>query len=187
MPDGWAKKFGHLFCEDLREVLERNNFLDEYVVLQVKEKYGQLRWYDNAPEEWYNHMDAWEYISEHTCVKCGKFPVPMRDDGWISPWCDECFRELHPNAPEEQLKKWTYNEPLVEYLFVRKDEYIDMKPYYEKLGYNGPMLSKETYEKYTYYKESLKKWIKENGPIKDPAIIPYEIQQLNPLKEKENE
>ena len=27
----------------------------------------------------------WEYISEHTCINCGKFPAPMRYNGWISP------------------------------------------------------------------------------------------------------
>ena len=40
MPQGWKKCFGELLCQDLKEELVRNDFLDKYQVVQVKEKYG---------------------------------------------------------------------------------------------------------------------------------------------------
>lgn len=151
---GWKIRFGMPFIEDLREVLVKNNCLDNYLVVQIKEKFGSLRWYSyGEPEEWLDHMYAWEYISEHTCKKCGKFPVPMRDDGWLSPWCDECFRSIHPKATEEDFKKWSrMSEELLdgkplEYIIYtifsnsgNEILKIDMKPYYEKIGYTGEVV-----------------------------------------------
>ena len=46
MPDGWRKAFGEQMCEEIREELVRANYLDQYRITQIKEKYGSLRWYD---------------------------------------------------------------------------------------------------------------------------------------------
>ena len=200
LEDGWRIRFGIPFVEDLNEVLTKNNYVDKYRIIQVKEKYGQLRWYDfGAPEEWDDHMNAWEYISEHTCKKCGKFPVPMRDDGWISPWCDECFGSWNPKYyTEERKKEFTHKEfgtdRLLEYLTIRKwhkdyseSYYIDLKPYYEKIGYTdfSNLISKYEVIRYEEYEEALRKFKKINNLtyIKDPQIIPLEIQEMNPFKE----
>ena len=149
IPQGWWKFFGLAYLDDLKEVLEKYNYVDKFRFLQVKEKFGGLRAYNSgAPEEWFSHEYAWEYISEHTCVNCGKFPVRMRDDGWVCPWCDDCFKENHNNLNEEEFakysEKWTIDKDdrLQEYLVINhfsKDgdyqEWIDMKPYYDKLGW----------------------------------------------------
>lgn len=194
--DGWCIRFGLAFCKDLKEVLTETNCLDDYHIYQVKEKYGQLRWYDNSPKEWDNHMHAWEYISEHTCRKCGKFPVPMRDDGWISPWCDDCFGYWRKTPfTEGEKEKYTHREfgtdrileyiPIKTYKLGNKETiYIDMKPYYDKIGYEYEnLITKEELEQYQYYEKCLDDWEDMNGKIKDPKIIPYEIQHLNPFRE----
>lgn len=143
MPKGWRIAFSIPFCEDLKQVLLRNNALEDYHILQIKEKYGQLRWYDNAPEEWNEHMYAWEYISEHTCIECGEFPVPMRYFSWISPYCDEhawCNREWSEEQKQE-LTEENWNGHLPEFItykrFSKNGEeivQIDLKPYYQKLN-----------------------------------------------------
>ena len=46
MPDGWRKAFGEQMCEDIREELVRAEYLDQYRITQIKEKYGTLCWYD---------------------------------------------------------------------------------------------------------------------------------------------
>mgnify|MGYP001260663766 CR=1 FL=1 len=46
MPDGWRKAFGEQMCEDVREELVRAEYLDQYRISQIKEKYGTLCWYD---------------------------------------------------------------------------------------------------------------------------------------------
>lgn len=150
IPEGWWKFFGLAYLDDLKEVLEKHDFLDKFRFSQVKEKFGGLRAYNNgAPEEWFSHEHAWEYISEHTCVNCGKFPAKMRDDGWMYPLCDECLREIHSNLNEDEFKqyseKWTIDKDsrLQEFLIINHyskdgnyEELIDMKPYYKKLGWN---------------------------------------------------
>ena len=149
IPHGWWKRWGLAYLDDLKEVLEKYDFLDKFRFLQVKEKYGGLRAYNSgAPEEWFSHESAWEYISEHTCINCGKFPVRMRDDDWVCPWCDDCFKENHDNLSEDEFakysEKWTIDKDvrLQEYLVINhfsKDgnyqEWIDMKPFYDKIGW----------------------------------------------------
>ena len=95
IPKGWKKAFGIQMCEELRDILIEADYLDKYQVVQAKEKYGVLRIYDNGvPESIYDKYQAWlvkyEALSRDTCICCGK-PGKMRNDGWISPWCDECY------------------------------------------------------------------------------------------------
>ena len=106
MPEGWKKRFGEELCEDLKEELEKCNYLDKYRIVQLKEKYSSMRLYDGgSPRE--SHVqeiiDKYEHISGRTCVCCGKFPVPVTDAGWILPICKECFeKKVNVNGPYEK-------------------------------------------------------------------------------------
>lgn len=137
IPRGWWKRFGLSWCKDLKECCEKEGInCADVCILQAKEKYGELRVYlMNEPDCWFEHEYAWEYISEHTCIDCGKFPCEKVTTGWISPLCEKCENNLPgdyiiENSPLEEFisySKWE-NEGKVEHL-------IDMKPYYEKIGY----------------------------------------------------
>lgn len=88
MPDGWRKAFGEQMCEEIREVLIKYDYLDKYRIVQIKEKFGSLRWYDNgAPKEVFDIIDKYEAISERTCIICGQ-PATLISKGWIYPFCD---------------------------------------------------------------------------------------------------
>ena len=90
MPDGWRKAFGEQMCEEILEELKANNFVDDYRIVQIKEKYGGLRWYDDGfTKKGYEIIRKYEDISERICIKCGK-PATKISMGWICPWCDEC-------------------------------------------------------------------------------------------------
>ena len=148
IPEGWWKRWGIQYCEDFLNYLKKENIdPNEVYIEQAKEKYGGLRVYLNIfPKNWYEHEYAWEYISEHTCIRCGKFPVRLRDDGWISPYCDDCFRKAHPKSSEESLEKWTCDpnkgrmqEYLLYHIYKNGEEFdrtIDMKPYYKMIGWD---------------------------------------------------
>lgn len=96
MPDGWRKAFGEQICEEIQKelsLLPEKARLD-YRITQIKEKYGSLCWYCN----WYTDeiskiIRKYERISERTCIKCGA-PATKISLGWISPWCDECAKEV---------------------------------------------------------------------------------------------
>lgn len=55
MPEGWKIAFGEQMCEELRNELIKWDYLEEYRIAQVKEKYGSLRWYD-----WFTPVGSFE-------------------------------------------------------------------------------------------------------------------------------
>lgn len=96
MPEGWRKRFGDELLEEIREGLIEANYLDKYRIIDIKEKYGELHWYDcGAPQKVYDAITKYSYLSNHICINCGAMPVPLIDDGWISPYCFECFKEMY--------------------------------------------------------------------------------------------
>lgn len=99
MPAGWKKAFGIPMCEEIREDLIKCNFLNEYRILQIKEKYGELRWYDGGvpvESKAYDIIDKYTKKSRYTCIRCGR-PATKISRGWISPYCDRCAEELSKN------------------------------------------------------------------------------------------
>lgn len=94
MPKGWRIAFGIKMLEEIRAELIKNDFLDKYRIIQIKEKYGQLRWYDNgSTNEILNIITKYEQLSEITCIVCGA-PATQISLGWISPYCDYCAAEF---------------------------------------------------------------------------------------------
>lgn len=96
IPEGWVKAFGEQMCEELKEALEEYNYVDDYIIVQAKEKYNQLRIYDNGIPKGcraWDVIDKYSNIAERTCVKCGK-PATKVSMGWISSWCDDCAKEV---------------------------------------------------------------------------------------------
>ena len=96
LPDGWVKRFGEQMIDEIYNVvhkaeLEYEDF--EYYVLQVKEKYGTLRWYDAGfPDKYYDELqeiiDRYEVLSSETCAVCGE-EGRMSREGWHMPYCDK--------------------------------------------------------------------------------------------------
>ena len=94
IPDGWYKAFGEQMIDELNELLVKYNFVNKYRIIQIKEKFAQLRWYDNGvPEEasleYWQWLDKYERLSEETCTKCGDKSTHF-STGWITPLCDRC-------------------------------------------------------------------------------------------------
>lgn len=97
MPNGWRVAFGEQMCEELHQLLKKANFVDQYQIVQIKEKWGYLHWYDSGvpdeiSEEYYKLIRKYEELSKRTCIECGA-PATKISCGWISPWCDKCAEE----------------------------------------------------------------------------------------------
>ena len=88
--DGWFD-----IIRDLSEALTK---LDaelgtETEAVQVKEKYGTLRFYiTDGTELHYEAIDDAECQSAVTCEQCGK-PGTLRRGGWMTTRCDECYEK----------------------------------------------------------------------------------------------
>lgn len=106
MPKGWKKCFGISMCKEIKASLKRSNYLYKYRIMQIKEKYGSLRWYDaGSPEEVKKIIQKYEYISERTCIICGR-PATKISQGWISPYCDDCYKKYYKDQPYSVFKTW---------------------------------------------------------------------------------
>jgi hypothetical protein len=97
LPEGWRKAFCPKMWDELKEILEKHNYLDKFRFVQIKEKWGALRIYDNgAPEEVYDEIEDWEAkyekLSEEVCINCGK-PSKYVTLGWITFVCEDCAKE----------------------------------------------------------------------------------------------
>lgn len=104
IPRGWVKAFGKLMCEDIMEILKKKNMVDKYKVYQAKEKFGELRWYDNSGDPEIGALIAkYSYISSFTCVDCGKLNASVLYQGYIYPSCYECYHKRHKGISKEEF------------------------------------------------------------------------------------
>ena len=98
IPEGWAKAFGIQMCDELLEILKEGNCLNDYRIVQIKEKYGSLRIYDNGTpleirDKYYTWLQKYEDLSEKICIMCGE-PATHETRGWINHVCESCYNEI---------------------------------------------------------------------------------------------
>ena len=94
LPEGWRIAFGEDICKEIMDELVEHDLVDKYRITQIKEKFGDLRWYDNgSPNGVVNEIvDKYESLSARTCICCGR-PARFITRGWISPYCENCLTE----------------------------------------------------------------------------------------------
>lgn len=104
--DGWVNSFIPQLKDELFDLL--GSYVEQFNVLQIKEKFGSLVLYWNFDldglqneyvedvEELYEKIEdllhKYADLSSKTCIVCGESGV-MRDDYWITPWCDKCYEK----------------------------------------------------------------------------------------------
>lgn len=95
MPEGWRKAFGEQMCKEIKSSMTKKE-LKNYKVLQIKEKFGGLRWYDSCGSRSVTSgiIEKYEKISFSTCVICGKPHSRFITTGWMSPYCKECWERI---------------------------------------------------------------------------------------------
>lgn len=103
---GW-QDLGYEMCKEIQSVLEKYNLVDKFEVHQIKEKYGELRFYwgftkedvdRSIFDELHEINRKYENLSRRTCIVCGK-PAKYITTGWISPYCENCIK------PNWKIKK----------------------------------------------------------------------------------
>ena len=102
--DGWFELIKEL-CEKLKALQ-----LKDFKVIQVKEKFGGLRFYYaiNGKPERVDEVDRLineaEGKSCRTCETCGK-PGKSEDDGWITTLCPDCRENREKSKTERGAGK----------------------------------------------------------------------------------
>lgn len=128
LDDGWLRSFGLYICEDISDVFFEYGLLAgdgkmidgvAYVIEQIKEKFGTLRWYaslvtedddvfeDKHISEVGDRLDlivtAYELISSVTCISCGTHEGIRFTRGWISPTCYKCYAKDELDMYDNQI------------------------------------------------------------------------------------
>ena len=121
IPYGWRKAFGIEMSKEIKRVgkacIKDTNRNEKHKVgwkdilqfQQIKEKYGSLRIYANAIEDFDLTFEKYELLSIGYCLVCGQ-PSRYITKGWISYQCEKCFvkhlqRWHHTNDEIEEYKK----------------------------------------------------------------------------------
>jgi rubrerythrin len=92
VPLGWLNLVDQMSAE-IQEELDRSGIID-YTVVQAKEKFGFLHWYDfNGNSRINEIIGKYEDLSASTCCQCGKIATKI-SLGWGCPWCDECAKKV---------------------------------------------------------------------------------------------
>jgi hypothetical protein len=93
----WDIKWNEEHPEEQRSVRE---IIPQVVAVQVKEKFGGLRfYYDGGDEQIYGMVRMAESWAANTCEECGH-PGKMRTGGWIRTLCD-----THEEEYQNRFKK----------------------------------------------------------------------------------
>ena len=105
IPDGWGRWISHdagwypivIACDERLAAID-----PDYVVHQVKEKFGALRYYcapsgEPSPELWETFEDITgeaERASVITCERCGEPGVLHKANHWLKTLCPSCAETL---------------------------------------------------------------------------------------------
>lgn len=113
LPEGWRKAFCPMIWDELKAILEKADFVNDFRFCQIKEKFATLRlYYNGVPESIFDELMAWENKweaeSEKVCIECGK-PAKFMTTGWYTYICEDCAAE----HKKESLEKYGHEEFLV--------------------------------------------------------------------------
>jgi len=107
LPRGWYIAFGEQMIDELNELLVKANYADKYRIMQIKEKFGTLRWYDGSiPKSIYPEYTAlikkYEKLSATTCVICGAQGEIDYKAYWLEPLCKKCLSGMKNDVPANE-------------------------------------------------------------------------------------
>ncbi len=100
--DGWFWLIDML-CSQLQWDIDKNGH-PQIEAVQVKEKFGSLRFYVNGEDDTQHGMIRLaEYMSEYICEKCGATAGVTQTEGWIVTLCPKCMAERKKNHFKDVL------------------------------------------------------------------------------------
>ena len=104
--DGWYNIIDNLCSKIQKYIDESNGKVLQVVAIQVKEKFGTLRFYiDGGDDEVYKMIDEAERLSGITCEFCGATENvgSTQHPAWIFTLCEECAKK------RDKIKNWKKN------------------------------------------------------------------------------
>lgn len=118
---GWLSAFGEEMWDDLKELLQKENYLNQFVFIHIKENFGVLKfYYESVPIELKENLIAWENKYEAKCMlycqQCGE-PTHYITTNFANYLCETC---AHKYMGEIKELTWT-NIPKQYYLITENN------------------------------------------------------------------
>lgn len=159
MPTAWRESFGIEMCEKIKKCLLKADYLDKYVITQIKEKYGTLRWYDygvpkTISDEFSDIINYYEDKSMLVCIETGK-PTKYITTGWISYISEDCFKEKIKERPNLGYFELTWKD-----IPVRTTYYPSGEKVIKESQLKGDMMV--TWKRYSKHNNKFFKYTKYN-------------------------
>lgn len=142
LPRGWDRLF-LLYCKYLKIELNKYDYITKFRFLQIKEKYGSMRLYNNGypRDSKVSELDyIFEHLSTYICEDCGKVAT-YETPGWITVLCEGCYKNSYQSI---------YIEDPTQNKIGRKSYFVRVRGYNKDLGYY-----KMKYDCRPYWKEYL--------------------------------
>lgn len=104
IPSGWYKLFLQM-CSDIKPILKKENLMDGFYFIQVKEKYNRLTCYytNNTPLAVKEIITKYEHMARYICSHCGK-PATYETDDYILSFCDDCWKDYVRHLSVKQIE-----------------------------------------------------------------------------------
>ena len=91
--DGWYWLIDNL-CSSIQSHIDYND-VPQVTAIQVKEKFGGLRFYFNGGNDYIDGMTSLvESMSYTICEECGSTVNVKQTDGWVYTRCDKCMEKI---------------------------------------------------------------------------------------------
>lgn len=106
--DGWYQ-LTHDLCQELSDLYVVNNCNpSEIIMMQVKEKYGQIRFYTGGLIEGaHDIIYKYEEMSYEVCEICGNAGTLCIKGGWYQTLCKKHMQELgYKKCEEKEILIW---------------------------------------------------------------------------------
>ena len=88
--DGWFDLIYNL-CKAIQKRINEGLESEDFIVLEVKEKFAGLRFYcGSATEETFKLIHEAEDQSYHICEECGAEGIGYKKTGWYRTLCQKC-------------------------------------------------------------------------------------------------
>ena len=150
LPYGWERLF-LLYCKHLKVELDKFNFTDKFRFSQIKEKYGDMRLYNNGypKDSKCSDLEAiYGLLSTYICQECGK-PAKYESRGWIAQECAD-----HKSQDSIKKAKRSYCVKIYRYSYENGKEEIKIpcKQYWDEY-IKCLKMSKEKFLKYVMSEE----------------------------------
>ena len=121
MPNGWRLAFGEQMCDEIQQELEKFDFVEDYSIVQIKEKYGALRWYDGGTpigklSDTYIDLYLNAYENRHKYSQYDNMKYSWKEkevEHYISPFCKKA-KSLTKEELQEYNSKAIYHYEVYE-------------------------------------------------------------------------